>query len=62
VLPAVPRALEDLDSLLLRASRNDTSISVETMRGKISVALAALDKYYRIYETFLLPRTNTIRR
>jgi hypothetical protein len=38
------RALEDLDSLLLHASRNDPSASVETMRSKISVALAALDK------------------
>ncbi|KAK3150636.1 hypothetical protein QOZ80_3AG0235750 [Eleusine coracana subsp. coracana] len=37
------RALEDLDSLLLRASRNDPSTSVEAMRTKISVALAALD-------------------
>ncbi|CAL4912865.1 unnamed protein product [Urochloa decumbens] len=37
------RALEDLDSLLLHASRNDPSASVETMRSKITVALGALD-------------------
>ncbi|CAL4937842.1 unnamed protein product [Urochloa decumbens] len=37
------RALEDLDSLLLHASRNDPSASIETMRSKITVALGALD-------------------
>lgn len=40
-----PRALEDLDSLLLHASRNDPSASVDAMRSKIIVALGALDKY-----------------
>ncbi|CAM0871559.1 unnamed protein product [Alopecurus aequalis] len=42
------RALEDLDSLLLKATRKDTSASVETMRSKIAVALVALDKYYQL--------------
>ncbi|XP_050220541.1 uncharacterized protein LOC126670763 [Mercurialis annua] len=37
------RALEDLDSLFLRASRNDRGASVESMRAKISVSLNALD-------------------
>ncbi|KAF3319976.1 hypothetical protein FCM35_KLT22375 [Carex littledalei] len=37
------RALEDLDSLLLRASRKDQGASVESMKGKITVAIAALD-------------------
>ena len=43
-----PRALEDLDSLLLKATRKDTSASVETMRSKIAVALGALDKYCQL--------------
>ncbi|KAL6000030.1 hypothetical protein ACLOJK_034707 [Asimina triloba] len=37
-------ALEDLDSLLLQASRNDPTASVESMKAKISAALAALDR------------------
>ncbi|CAA7400780.1 unnamed protein product [Spirodela intermedia] len=37
------RALEDLDSLLLHASRNDSSASVGVMRQKINTALVALD-------------------
>ncbi|GAV90325.1 hypothetical protein CFOL_v3_33734 [Cephalotus follicularis] len=37
------RALEDLDSLLLNASRNDPGASVKLMKAKIGVALDALD-------------------
>ncbi|XP_078441365.1 uncharacterized protein LOC144711293 [Wolffia australiana] len=37
------RALEDLDSMLLHASRNDPSASVAEMRQKINTALLALD-------------------
>ncbi|XP_048227688.1 uncharacterized protein LOC8258582 isoform X2 [Ricinus communis] len=37
------RALEELDSLLLHASRNEPDASVKSMRAKISVALDALD-------------------
>ncbi|KAG1342644.1 hypothetical protein COCNU_05G008730 [Cocos nucifera] len=37
------RALEDLDSLLLHASRNDPTASVESMKRKINIALGALD-------------------
>ncbi|XP_008797406.1 uncharacterized protein LOC103712609 isoform X2 [Phoenix dactylifera] len=37
------RALEDLDSLLLHASRNDPTASIESMKRKIDIALGALD-------------------
>ncbi|KAJ4750399.1 hypothetical protein LUZ62_084804 [Rhynchospora pubera] len=37
------RALEDLDSLLLHALRKDPGASVESMKGKITVAIGALD-------------------
>ncbi|GAB2283579.1 hypothetical protein Dimus_018086 [Dionaea muscipula] len=37
------RALEELDSLLLHASRNDPEASVQQMKGQIGVALNALD-------------------
>ncbi|KAL7185643.1 hypothetical protein ACSBR2_027567 [Camellia fascicularis] len=37
------RALEELDSLFLHASRNDPEASVESMKAKISIALDALD-------------------
>ncbi|KAJ9168157.1 hypothetical protein P3X46_019716 [Hevea brasiliensis] len=37
------RALEELDSLLLLASRNDPAASVKSMKAKIGVALDALD-------------------
>lgn len=37
------RALEELDSLFLRASRNDPGASVESMKAKIIVAIDALD-------------------
>ncbi|XP_044472428.1 uncharacterized protein LOC123201042 [Mangifera indica] len=37
------RALEDLDSLLLRASRNEGETSVKSMKAKIVTALSALD-------------------
>ncbi|MCL7050342.1 hypothetical protein MKW94_030099 [Papaver nudicaule] len=38
------RALEDLDSLFLRASRNDRGASTESMKKKIGIALVALDR------------------
>ncbi|KAG0552556.1 hypothetical protein BDA96_01G517300 [Sorghum bicolor] len=54
------RALEDLDSLLLRASRNDSSASVETMRSKISVALAALDNLLQTVPSAVLDKGKAI--
>ncbi|KAF2304271.1 hypothetical protein GH714_032408 [Hevea brasiliensis] len=38
------RALEELDALLLLASRNDPAASVKSMKAKIGVALDALDR------------------
>ncbi|PKA55616.1 hypothetical protein AXF42_Ash006818 [Apostasia shenzhenica] len=37
------RALEDLDSLMLHASRNDPTVTVQSMKSKINVALESLD-------------------
>ncbi|KAH9321105.1 hypothetical protein KI387_015744, partial [Taxus chinensis] len=36
-------ALEDLDSLLLRASRDDSKASTEAMKSKVNTAVVALD-------------------
>jgi hypothetical protein len=38
--------LEELDSLFLRASRNDPEALVESMKGKINTALNALERWY----------------
>ncbi|KAJ1298559.1 hypothetical protein BS78_01G462700 [Paspalum vaginatum] len=54
------RALEDLDSLLLHASRNDPSASVETMRSKISVALGALDNLLQTVPSAVLDKGKAI--
>jgi len=53
-------ALEDLDSLLLHASRNDPSASVETMRSKISVALGALDNLLQTVPSAVLDKGKAI--
>ncbi|KAK4412695.1 hypothetical protein Salat_2916700 [Sesamum alatum] len=37
------RALEELDSLLLRASRNDSGASIESMKANVATALNALN-------------------
>lgn len=44
ILTYFERALEELDSLFLRASRNDPGASVESMKAKIIVAIDALDR------------------
>jgi len=54
------RALEDLDSLLLHASRNDPTASVETMRSKISVALGALDNLLQTVPSAVLDKGKVI--
>ncbi|CAN6296317.1 unnamed protein product [Urochloa humidicola] len=54
------RALEDLDSLLLHASRNDPSASVETMRSKITVALGALDNLLQTVPSAVLDKGKAI--
>ncbi|KAJ7297753.1 hypothetical protein O6H91_Y038500 [Diphasiastrum complanatum] len=37
------RALEDLDSLMLRASRDDTSVTIDNMRTRLGMAITALN-------------------
>ncbi|KAF5185678.1 hypothetical protein FRX31_024731 [Thalictrum thalictroides] len=54
------RALEDLDSLLLRASRNDQQASVELMKAKISVALGALDSLLQKVPSAVLDKGKAI--
>ncbi|KAL5728608.1 hypothetical protein ACHQM5_001675 [Ranunculus cassubicifolius] len=54
------KALEDLDSLLLRASRNDQGASVEKMKAKIFVALGALDSLLQTVPTSVLDKGKAI--
>lgn len=54
------RALEDLDSLLLHASRNDPSASVDAMRSKIIVALGALDNLLQTVPSAVLDKGKAI--
>lgn len=46
-------ALEGLDSLLLRASRNDPGASIDSMKAKITTALNALDRSKFFFYLFL---------
>eukprot|EP00262_Sarcandra_glabra_P000976 TRINITY_DN10992_c0_g1_i1.p1 TRINITY_DN10992_c0_g1~~TRINITY_DN10992_c0_g1_i1.p1 ORF type:complete len:245 (-),score=18.49 TRINITY_DN10992_c0_g1_i1:146-880(-) len=54
------RALEDLDSLLLNASRNDRTASVESMKAKIVVALDALDSLLQTVPSPVLDKGKAI--
>ncbi|EMS55788.1 hypothetical protein TRIUR3_28791 [Triticum urartu] len=54
------RALEDLDSLLLKASRKDSSASVEVMRSKIAVALGALDNLLQTVPSAVMDKGKAI--
>lgn len=54
------RALEDLDSLLLRASRNDQQASVGLMKAKIVVALGALDSLLQTVPSPILDKGKAI--
>lgn len=54
------RALEDLDSLLLKATRKDPSASVETMRSKIAVALGALDNLLQTVPSAVMDKGKAI--
>lgn len=54
------RALEDLDSLLLRASRNDPAASVESMKGKINIAVVALDSLLKTVPSAVLDKGKAI--
>lgn len=54
------RALEDLDSLFLRASRNDPEASVKTMKAKIVNAVDALDRLLSTVPSDVLERGKAI--
>ncbi|XP_075651230.1 uncharacterized protein LOC142621760 [Castanea sativa] len=54
------RALEDLDSLLLNASRNDPGASVESMKGKINIALNALDSLLQTVPSDVLEKGKAV--
>ncbi|KAJ3673632.1 hypothetical protein LUZ60_005624 [Juncus effusus] len=54
------RALEDLDSLLLRATRKDRSASAESMKGKIVIAIGALDNLLQTVPLDVLDKANAI--
>ncbi|KAL2517966.1 hypothetical protein Adt_14213 [Abeliophyllum distichum] len=50
------RALEELDSLLLRASRNDSEASIKSMEMKIGTALDALDSLLKTVPSDVLEK------
>ncbi|KAH7436007.1 hypothetical protein KP509_06G089000 [Ceratopteris richardii] len=53
-------SIEDLDSLLLRASRNDTSATVQKMKEKIDASVAALDKLLTTVPASILEKGRAI--
>ncbi|KAL7001845.1 hypothetical protein U1Q18_002993 [Sarracenia purpurea var. burkii] len=54
------RALEELDSLLLNASRNDGAASVETMKAKIVIAVDSLDSLLKTVPLDVLDKGKAI--
>ncbi|KAG0456161.1 hypothetical protein HPP92_023949 [Vanilla planifolia] len=54
------RALEDLDSLLLHASRNDPSATVQSMKGKITIALESLDSLLQTVPSSVIDKGKAI--
>ncbi|KAM7258617.1 hypothetical protein ACFE04_014358 [Oxalis oulophora] len=54
------RALEELDSLLLRATRNDSGASVKSMKAEIVVALGALDSLLQTVPSEVLDKSIAI--
>ncbi|KAF7830415.1 uncharacterized protein G2W53_012748 [Senna tora] len=53
-------ALEELDSLLLRASRNEAEASVKSMKAKINAALNALDSLLQTVPSDVLSKGKVI--
>ncbi|KAJ8647498.1 hypothetical protein MRB53_000521 [Persea americana] len=53
-------ALEDLDSLLLHASRNDPTATVESMKKKMDIALGALDSLLQTVPSTVLDKGKAI--
>lgn len=54
------QALEDLDSLLLRATRNDPTASIGSMKNKIGIALGALDSLLQTVPSSVLDKGKAI--
>ncbi|KAL3023190.1 hypothetical protein AAZX31_04G054600 [Glycine max] len=54
------RSLEELDSLLLHASRNDPEASVKSMKTKINSALGALDSLLQTVPSDVLSKGEVI--
>lgn len=54
------RALEELDSLLLHASRNDPGASIQSMKGKIETAVDALDSLLKTVPPDVLEKGKAI--
>ncbi|KAF7129680.1 hypothetical protein RHSIM_Rhsim10G0107900 [Rhododendron simsii] len=54
------RALEELDSLLLNASRNDPGASVKSMKAQIGVAVGALDSLLKTVPSDVLDKGKAI--
>ncbi|KAI5057129.1 hypothetical protein GOP47_0027144 [Adiantum capillus-veneris] len=53
-------SLEELDSLLLRASRNDSSATIQKMTEKLDAAVAALDKLLTTVPASMLEKGKAI--
>ncbi|KAL3497421.1 hypothetical protein ACH5RR_040153 [Cinchona calisaya] len=53
-------ALEELDSLLLLASRNDPGASIESMKAKINVAVGALESLLKTVPSDVLEKGKAI--
>lgn len=54
------RAVDELDSLLLRASRNDGDISPKLMKEKIGIAVNALDSLLQTVPSDMLDKAKAI--
>lgn len=52
--------MEDLDSLLLNASRNDPKASVKSMQSKIGIAVDALDSLLQTVPSDVLVKGKAI--
>lgn len=53
-------ALEELDSLLFRASRNDSKASIVTMKSKVQMAVAALNRLLQTVPSPVLDKGKVI--
>ncbi|XP_061963652.1 uncharacterized protein LOC133688243 [Populus nigra] len=53
-------ALEELDSLLLRASRNEPDASVKSMKAKVGIALAAMESLLQTVPSDVLDKGKAV--